>query len=72
LALWKIIKGGCRLDPQKIEARTFPADICTQNFFFGGGGGVSRYAAFPLIVALSPAPLPAREIETPLIFGTLI
>jgi len=35
---------------QKIEARTFPADFCTRNFL----GGVSRYAATPLIVALSP------------------
>jgi len=35
---------------QKNEARTFPADFCTRNFW----GGVSRYAATPLIVALSP------------------
>ena len=35
---------------QKIEARTFPADFCTRNFW----GGVCRYAATPLIVALSP------------------
>ena len=35
---------------QKIEARTFRADFCTRNFW----GGVSRYAATPLIVALSP------------------
>jgi len=35
---------------QKIEARTFPADFCTRNFW----GGVSRYAATPLIAALSP------------------
>ena len=34
----------------KIEARTFPADFCTRNFW----GGVSSYAATPLIVALSP------------------
>jgi len=34
----------------KIEARTFPADFCTQNFW----GGVSHYAATPLIVAFSP------------------
>ena len=34
----------------KIEARNFPADFCTRNFW----GGVSRYAATPLIVALSP------------------
>jgi hypothetical protein len=36
---------------QKIKARTFPADFCTQNFL--GQGGVSCYAATPLIVALS-------------------
>jgi len=35
---------------QKIEARTFPADLCSRNF----GGGVCRYAPTPLIVALSP------------------
>jgi len=34
---------------QKIEASTFPVDFCTQNFW----GGVSRYAATPLIVVLS-------------------
>ena len=34
----------------RIEARTFPADFCTRNFW----GGVSLYAATPLIVALSP------------------
>ena len=33
-----------------IEARTFPADFCTRKFW----GGVSRYAATPLTVALSP------------------
>jgi len=35
---------------QKFEARTFPADFCTRYFW----GGVSRYAAVPLIVTLSP------------------
>ena len=35
---------------QKIEARNFPADFCTWNFW----GGVSRFAAIPLTVALSP------------------
>jgi hypothetical protein len=35
---------------QKIEARNFPADFCTRIFL----GLVSRYAATPLIVALSP------------------
>jgi len=41
---------GYLLDPKKIEARTFPKDFCTQKFW----GGVSRYAATPLTVALSP------------------
>ena len=36
---------------QKIEARTFPVDFCTQNFL---GGGLSRFAATPFIIALSP------------------
>ena len=35
---------------QKIEARAFPADFCTRNFLARG----DRYAATPLIVALSP------------------
>ena len=35
---------------QNIEARTFPADFYTRSFL----GGVSRYAATPMIVALSP------------------
>jgi len=34
---------------QNIEARNFPVDIFTRNF----SGGVSRYAATPLIFALS-------------------
>jgi len=52
LALWKIInEEDAVLIPQKIEARTFPADFCTRNCF---GCGVSRGAATPLIVALSP------------------
>ena len=37
---------------QKIEARNLTADFCTRNFV--GRSGVSRYAATPLIVALSP------------------
>ena len=37
---------------QKIEARTFLADFCTRIFL--RAGGVSRYAATALIVALSP------------------
>ena len=36
--------------PKNIEARTFPAEFCTRKFL----GRVSRYAATPLIVALSP------------------
>ena len=43
---------GCRLDPKKFEARTFTADFRTRNFL--GRVGVSRYAANPLIIALSP------------------
>ena len=43
--------GVCRLDPKKIEARNYTAEFCTRNF---GGGGVSHYAATPVIVALSP------------------
>jgi hypothetical protein len=39
------------LIPKKIEAITFPANSYTQNFL--GQGRVSRYAATPLIVALS-------------------
>jgi len=35
---------------QKNRGENFPADFCTRNFW----GGVSRYAAIPLIVALSP------------------
>ena len=38
--------------PKKIEARAFPADFYTRIFF---RGGVSRYAATPLIVALPPS-----------------
>ena len=41
---------GCRLDPKQIEARNFPVDFCTRNFW----GGVIRYATAPLTVALSP------------------
>ena len=36
---------------QKNEARTFPADFCTQSFL--GQGRVSHYATTPLMVALS-------------------
>ena len=35
----------------KIEARTFPEDFCTRDFFWDG---VTHHAATPLIVALSP------------------
>ena len=28
--------GGCRLDPKKIEARTFPVDFWTRNFLVRG------------------------------------
>ena len=52
MALWKIInEEDVTLIPKnRIEARNFPADYCTRNFW----SGVSRYAASPLIVALSP------------------
>ena len=36
---------------EKIETRNYPADFCIRNLFWGG---VSRHAATPLIVALSP------------------
>jgi hypothetical protein len=42
-----------RVDTKKIEARNFPADIFTRYFLVRGG--VKRYAATPLIVALSPS-----------------
>ena len=42
---------------QKIEVRTFPVDFCTRNFFWGR---VSRYAATPFIVALSPGQIRFR------------
>jgi len=50
LALWKIINEEDVVLLPKIEARNFPADFCTRNFW----GGVSPYATNPLIVALSP------------------
>jgi len=49
LALWKIINVEDAVLIPKMEARTFPSDFCTRNFW----GGVSRYVATPLIVALS-------------------
>jgi len=52
LALWEIInEEDTFLIPKKIEARTFPVDFCTRNFFWDGA---SCYAATSLIVALSP------------------
>ena len=53
LIVWPFGRQSMRRMPsssQKIEARTFPAYFCTRNFW----GGVSRYAATSLIVALSP------------------
>ena len=35
---------------QKNLGENFPGEVCTRNFW----GGVSRYAATPLVVALSP------------------
>ena len=52
LALWKIInKENVVLIP-KIRDEKFPADFCTRKYLTRGG--VSRYAATQLIVALSP------------------
>ena len=42
--------GGCHLDPKK-SRREFSSGFLHSDFF---GGGVSRYAAIPLTVALSP------------------
>jgi len=51
LIVWKIInEEDAVLIPKKSKRELFPADFCTRNFFWGG---VSRYAATPLIVALS-------------------
>jgi len=49
LALWKIINEDAVLIP-KNRGEKFPAGFCTWVFW----GGVSRYAATLLIVALSP------------------
>jgi len=43
--------GRVLLDPKKVEGKSFPADFCTRIFW----GGVSGYAATPLIVDLSPS-----------------
>jgi len=43
--------GGCRLDPKKIRGENFSSGFSKPEFL---GGGVSRYAATPSIVALSP------------------
>ena len=50
LALWKIINEEDAVLIPKNRGENFPADFCTRNIL----GGVSRYAATPLIVALSP------------------
>jgi len=52
LALWNIIneEDVVLIPKNRIEARTFPADFCTRNFWCR----VSCYAVTPLIVALSP------------------
>ena len=50
MAIWKIISQEEAVLIPKIEARTFPGDFCCRNFWCG----VDRYAATPLIVALSP------------------
>jgi len=50
LALWKIINE----EDAVLIPKTFLADFCTWNFFWGGGRGLTCYATTPLIVALSP------------------
>ena len=50
LALWKIINAEDAVLIPKNRGENFPADFCSRNFWTG----VSRYAATPLIVALSP------------------
>ena len=44
--------GGCRLDSKKSRRELFQRGFFTRNFL--GLGGVRRYAATPLTVALSP------------------
>ena len=51
MALWKKINEEDAVLIPKNRGENFSADFCTRNFF---GGGVRRYAATPLIVALSP------------------
>jgi hypothetical protein len=53
LTLWMITnEENAALIPKiKLMPESFPEDFCTRNFF---GGEVSRYAATPLIVTLSP------------------
>jgi len=50
LALWKIINEEDAVLIPKIEARNFSAEFYTRKVW----GGVSRFAATPLIVAFSP------------------
>jgi len=49
LALWKIINEEDAVDPKKIETKIFQGIFALGIFW----GGVRRYAATPLIVALS-------------------
>ena len=53
LALWKIMneENAILIPKNQIEARTFQRNFALGNIW----GGVSRYAATPLIVAVSPS-----------------
>jgi len=52
LIVWPFARGGgCRLDLKKSRRELFQRIFALGIFFFGG---VSRYAATPMIVALSP------------------
>ena len=42
--------GRCRLDPKKIEARAFPADFCTRNFW-GRGEPLCRHSTDCCVVS---------------------
>ena len=50
LAIWKIISEEYAVLVLKNRGENFPAKFCTRNFW----GGVSRFVAIPLSVALSP------------------
>jgi len=60
LVLWKIINEEDAVLISKIEATNFTADFFTRNFW----GGVSRYGATPLTVALSPGHCDKNRFRT--------